>query len=421
MDGTYATSIMSTYAGFSIADVYKFHCEKMRLREISGVSKCLPRKQDDFGLVAELDLSCMHLGDIGCYGVLEAVRVCWNCVVLRLAGCGLTNDVARLVAQVGMTHPTLRTLDVSDNPFLSAPAGEQLLLMARRNPNVTRIVLNGKVNIPADLVKKLRKQLDANQRARFEEMQPGEKRAFLFEAAIDEVLTPDEKLRLHKPMRTLPLAASLLHTATPPILVTDDPWRLPQLTRDEHDRARRAFRVEDENSSGYLTYQMVIQALRNFGLKDSDRDDAYLINLFERINRSDDGFLMEVEWLIFLRNVLSYEGYTYKSDYIAKLRASYNSVEADSGGIETCVLHVSTCLSHLSNLLGEPLPDVIEEKVPALLIAASGMAAEDEYMMPMPFESYAEATLVAHCIVNKHLASAAIRGKLLVEPPKGRL
>ena len=246
----YASAILTTYAGFSPRDVYKFHCEKGGVREIGLIRDSLPSKVDDFASVKEMDLSSTLLGDNGAYAVLETVRALYKLEVLRLNGCNVTNAIVKMLAQVAVSHPSLQVIDLSDNEFLSAPCGELLLEVVRKAPGIIRVSM-GKTNVPGDLMRKIRTQLAQNVKGFLTTSDPEGVHSFLLEAAISEVLSDSERFLLTKTVRTQRLD-SVLRDAAPPVVGLLPQWDLPQLTRDEMERAEDCFRKEDPNEASVL-------------------------------------------------------------------------------------------------------------------------------------------------------------------------
>eukprot|EP01063_Lacrimia_lanifica_P023314 TRINITY_DN30819_c0_g1_i1.p1 TRINITY_DN30819_c0_g1~~TRINITY_DN30819_c0_g1_i1.p1 ORF type:complete len:478 (+),score=224.13 TRINITY_DN30819_c0_g1_i1:83-1435(+) len=409
---TYEATILQTYRRFSPKDVYKFHCEKIGVKEISGVRLCLSGMTEDFESAKELDFSLMYLGDNGCYPVLEMVRALHKTEVLRLRSCELSNVIAKLIAKVGATHPSLRTLDVSDNPFISAPGGEMLVQMAKRNPQILRILVSG-TNIPKDVLRKLDAQLQKNVEAFLELEDKKTVHRYLFEVALDEILTNDEKRKLLKPMRTRRLCDDLTCEQRPRVELCTADWQLPTLTREEQERAKKSFSLEDVNTTGVLSFRRIINCLHRFGATQVDDDDAFLTTIFGAINTNEDGFMTYEEWVLLLRNYLMFEGGNYRANHMEQLRAAYDVVAT---GEETTALQASTCISNLSNIIGRNLPESLEDKVQSFLVASSGLSTTDETLIPMDFSTFAEAEAAGQILIDPVLRAAVVLNKLLIEP-----
>eukprot|EP00754_Rhynchopus_humris_P042296 Rhum_TRINITY_DN2597_c0_g1::Rhum_TRINITY_DN2597_c0_g1_i1::g.7652::m.7652 len=406
----YASTILSTYKGFSPCDVYKFHCEKGGVKEISGVVNALPGTPEDFGSVKELDFSLTYFGDSGCYSVLETVRALHGLEVLRLTGVGITNAIVKMLAQIAVAHPSLQVLDVGGNEFLSAPAGELLLEMAKKAPGILRVGIRG-TNIPSDLERKLRRQVQGNIKAFLTTSGTQAVRSFLFEAALSEVLSDGERALLCRPMRTERLDQYLGEERTPAMELTTAVWLLPTLTPAQRNVAVSAFKQHDENGAGVVGYLQMVECMKTFGFTDVDPADAFLNHVFTRLNTAEDGYLGLADWLVLLQNYLLREAVQHHGNHLRQLRMAYDLVGT---GRDTTALHASACVSNLMNITGRNLPDSIEDKVQAILVSSSGLPTTDESLIPMTFEDFAAAEVVAECLLHRGLRDSVVHRRLYV-------
>ena len=385
------------------------------MREISGIRDSLPKEIDDFSCAVELDFSSVVLGDRGCYTILELVRVCYKLEVLKLSNCGLSNDITGLLGQVLTEHPTLQYIDVSDNCFLTAPSGDKLLLACQANENIISVDVSG-TNVPSDLEKRINKIVEKNVNKFLNKASQAKIRSFKVANAVDLVLSKTEKYELSYIVRRARLNEMEFESCSQAISV--DGSGLPKLFDDENNRAIDCFTSADINNSGSISYSGVIKALKLYGLV-VEPEDAYLINLFSKLDVSEESILTQRQWLIFLRNFLTYEGETWKATYLSQLRGAFMAVSESDGESGIPLLKLSSCLLHLSKITGIQMDDVFEDKCFNFLRVMSNTNSDDS-VIRIHLRDFTEALLVMQCVTFRSFRTTLIYHKLSVNPAKER-
>mmetsp|Transcript_11775 Transcript_11775/g.17477 ORF Transcript_11775/g.17477 Transcript_11775/m.17477 type:complete len:96 (+) Transcript_11775:651-938(+) len=73
---------------------------------------------------------------------MEVVKRCTNVHTLSIKNNGLRNEGAIYVCNVAKTHPSLVSIDFSENA-ISLTAADEILKLIRENPKIVQINLNG--------------------------------------------------------------------------------------------------------------------------------------------------------------------------------------------------------------------------------------------------------------------------------------
>eukprot|EP01065_Artemidia_motanka_P032927 TRINITY_DN39908_c0_g1_i1.p1 TRINITY_DN39908_c0_g1~~TRINITY_DN39908_c0_g1_i1.p1 ORF type:complete len:449 (+),score=127.55 TRINITY_DN39908_c0_g1_i1:83-1348(+) len=409
----YQEAILLAYKGFSLRDVYSFHCQKIGVKVNSGVVQALPTRVADFGSVAEMDCSTFHLGEAGVYPVLEVARAMWSLEVLRLGGAGLSNDSVALVCQVVESHPSIRTVDVSANRFVSTPSADMLLKLARSRPCLHSVLLAG-TSVTRERVKRIDYVLQQN-RARLDAA-AALSHAVRYEAAVDALPAADRH-HLRVPILLKPLHRHVREVVKHQIVLKQDGFALPLLLRCELNRAEQCFLSRD-GGSGLLGHRKVCEALSEFLDFSVSQEDADIEFLFNRCDTNDDGFITKQQWFVVVRNVLSQQAEDVKTILVSQVERAY--VDTASGDGIVSLAELAACVSAFCAVVGQQLMKGVEATARQILLSLHGASALDEDKIPLRKDTFIEALVTALCVHDASVRHSVVYGKRLIPATKPR-
>ena len=162
---------MAQYAGLSLREIYAVKCDDLHCKKNSGLLKILPDKAGHFEDLETLDLGTNFVGPKGLLPVLEVVGVCVNLHTFSLKDNQLTNQSVCDVCDFAAQHPSLTSLDFSDNP-ITLSAGKALLQLANLNPRIRAITLDG-TNIRPMVARSIANQCQKNKEQVLHTLTPG--------------------------------------------------------------------------------------------------------------------------------------------------------------------------------------------------------------------------------------------------------
>ena len=120
----------------SLKQIYTAKCEELGVRKNSSVSDLLEHDDDDLRC---LDLSVNIVGVKGLLPVLDVCRHAKGLMTLNLSNNMLSSPAAVEISKALMGHPSLTTIDVSNNHL--PLGGEPLLALAKASPALTKVHL----------------------------------------------------------------------------------------------------------------------------------------------------------------------------------------------------------------------------------------------------------------------------------------
>jgi len=403
----YQTTILNAYNGYSLRDVYTFHCGKIGVKLNSGVLNSLPTAPGDFGAVVEFDFSDYNLGEAGAYPVLEVARAAWSLEVLRLRDCGLTNESVSLTCQVVEAHPRLRTLDIRNNLFVSTPSAVILTKLARQRMLTQSVLLSG-TSIAKETVRTLEWQLKDNSKG-------FPQQGAAFEAALD-ALPLAERHWLVRPVLARRLEEEMRGAFKHAITVRKDGHGLPVLHRKEIDKLEKAFQERDR-ASGLLSFSEACEAMSEVtGLKVTQQD-ADVEFLFNRCDENDDGFVDRVQWQVMVRNQLALLAEETKLILLAQLDKAYSETAGGAGVL--AVAELPSVITAFCTIIGKPLDRALESRVRSLVLLSAqheqhGGGGGDEEQLPLSKELFLSASVAALCLSDPALRHPVIERKRLI-------
>eukprot|EP01012_Entosiphon_sulcatum_P008648 TRINITY_DN14747_c0_g1_i1.p1 TRINITY_DN14747_c0_g1~~TRINITY_DN14747_c0_g1_i1.p1 ORF type:complete len:472 (-),score=106.16 TRINITY_DN14747_c0_g1_i1:242-1657(-) len=135
--------------------MYITRCKELQIKPNSAMVKQLDQTTD----LEVLDLTNNYVGPKGLQAALQAITGS-NVTTLRLADNQIDNDGLQIVLDVVKTHPSITSLDLSNNP-LSQLAGRQLLTLLQEDHNIIELKLENTF-IKDMMLKKIEAQVERN-------------------------------------------------------------------------------------------------------------------------------------------------------------------------------------------------------------------------------------------------------------------
>ncbi|CUG90856.1 Hypothetical protein, putative [Bodo saltans] len=128
--------LMMSFQGRSPRQIYIDSCEEHGVRVQRSLCDELSNSTDDFGRLQHLICSGIAFGVRGCLALVPVIQCSRNLRRVDLKGCGVTDEFVAHLVEALQEHPTIRTIDLSDNAFITVHSGKGLVKMAELNPNI---------------------------------------------------------------------------------------------------------------------------------------------------------------------------------------------------------------------------------------------------------------------------------------------
>jgi hypothetical protein len=122
----------------SLRDVYEESCRASNVHVNSSLSKFFPERHGAPISVDTLDLTRNYVGDRGLIPVLSVIQRSPHLRKLVLCENGLRNNAVKLLCNVAVKHPSLVSIDLSDN-YISEGAGSAIENLLAENPRITEV------------------------------------------------------------------------------------------------------------------------------------------------------------------------------------------------------------------------------------------------------------------------------------------
>lgn len=122
----------------SLRDVYEESCRASDVHVNSALVRFFPERHGAPISVDTLDLSRNYVGDRGLIPVLSVIQRSPHLRKLSLCENGLRNNAVKLLCNVAAKHPSLVSIDLSDN-YISEGAGTAIEGLLSENPRITEI------------------------------------------------------------------------------------------------------------------------------------------------------------------------------------------------------------------------------------------------------------------------------------------
>ena len=128
-------TVSAKFVGMALKDVYAFACEEYHLRRNSRLHADLPGDVAAVDSVREIDVSKNYVGPKGLRALLEVVRCCPSLHTLVLRDQQLTKDAVVALCDAATGHPSLRVLDLRQNP-ITMDGGRHLFDLVSNNSRI---------------------------------------------------------------------------------------------------------------------------------------------------------------------------------------------------------------------------------------------------------------------------------------------
>jgi hypothetical protein len=131
-------TLLTDLYGHSCRSVYLYYCKQYETKPKPQVRLALPDTPNDFTMEELILNETTLIGNKGLLPVLEVVRLNTHMKSLSVIGNGIKNTGVEWLVHTALDHPSLTSIDLSDNRVTNA-AGTVLNYLAQRNPRVVDI------------------------------------------------------------------------------------------------------------------------------------------------------------------------------------------------------------------------------------------------------------------------------------------
>jgi hypothetical protein len=117
-------------------DSYKQVCGELGIHMQRDVYAALPEKPMAWHHVETLELERSLLGTKGCMALLPLITVSTSLRKLCLRSCGVSDEFVSGLCFILQNHPSLRSVDVSDNELITVYSAPHIISVMRHNKNL---------------------------------------------------------------------------------------------------------------------------------------------------------------------------------------------------------------------------------------------------------------------------------------------
>ncbi|KAG5477812.1 hypothetical protein LSCM1_05113 [Leishmania martiniquensis] len=127
---------LARFKGKSPRDSYKQICGELQVHMQRDIFTTLPGKPMAWHHIYTLDLERSLLGTKGCMAMLPIITVSTSMRKLSLRSCGLSDDFVLELCGILENHPSLRSVDISDNDLVTVYSAPHIISVMRNNSNM---------------------------------------------------------------------------------------------------------------------------------------------------------------------------------------------------------------------------------------------------------------------------------------------
>ncbi|CAJ1989237.1 paraflagellar rod component 1 / PFC1 [Leishmania donovani] len=127
---------LARFKGKSPRDSYKQVCGELDVHMQREIYAALPEKPMAWHHIYTLDLGKSLLGTKGCMAMLPLITVSTSMRKLSLRSCGLSDEFVIQLCAVLQSHPSLRSVDISDNELVTVYSAPHIISVMRNNSNM---------------------------------------------------------------------------------------------------------------------------------------------------------------------------------------------------------------------------------------------------------------------------------------------
>eukprot|EP00796_Vickermania_ingenoplastis_P008050 gene8050-5603_t len=136
---TTAARVDETLARFnrkSPRDAYKQVCSELGIHYQRDIYNKLPEVPSAWHRIRTLELDGSLLGPKGCMSLLPIILVSTTLRKITLANCGLSDEFVIELCEILQSHPTVRSVDISNNELISVFAASSIISLMKNNTNM---------------------------------------------------------------------------------------------------------------------------------------------------------------------------------------------------------------------------------------------------------------------------------------------
>ncbi|GET89004.1 hypothetical protein, conserved [Leishmania tarentolae] len=127
---------LARFKGKSPRDSYKQVCGELNVHMQRDIYATLPEKPMAWHHIYTLDLEKALLGTKGCMAILPIITVSTSMRKLSLRSCGVSDDFVIQLCAALQNHPSLRSVDISDNELVTVYSAPHIIDVMRNNSNM---------------------------------------------------------------------------------------------------------------------------------------------------------------------------------------------------------------------------------------------------------------------------------------------
>ena len=134
------------YPRLDLHGVYSRQCKALGIKMNTTIAKMIPKGEDSYKQLSELDVSNNYLGDVGVRALLEVIRLSSNLQTVGLNNSGVSDSTIILMCAVLVDHPTIVSVDLSDNK-ITQESVSLIKSLLRNNKKISFFNTAGNKNI----------------------------------------------------------------------------------------------------------------------------------------------------------------------------------------------------------------------------------------------------------------------------------
>jgi hypothetical protein len=153
--------LLQSFKGRSPRQIYVDACREHNVRPQNALCELLSNIPDDFG--KSQAISCPHIlfGVRGCLALIPVIQSAHALRRLDLRGCGLTDEFIHPMVEALQDHPNIRSIDLSDNLYITVYSGKFIVKMVEQNQNIIQCRLDN-THIGANVAKVIDSRCQSN-------------------------------------------------------------------------------------------------------------------------------------------------------------------------------------------------------------------------------------------------------------------
>ena len=148
----------------SCATIYEDSCRRLGVKANKEILSHLPKLPGHADTLRELNAGCSYIGDKGLLALFSVVHASPSLARIRLSDNGLRNESVLKLLTIIERHPSVVSLDLKGNKYLSLEIGTRCLRLVKANENFMHLSLS-RTSVSKSLQNQIDTQLTKNRRA----------------------------------------------------------------------------------------------------------------------------------------------------------------------------------------------------------------------------------------------------------------